>query len=86
MPKNRPDLREQRVADGWGAPTKTRPRGDEPVHGLAVSPQADGMTILAGDLADQAALHGMLGISRDLERSVISVETAPTKSPSSTTG
>ena len=46
--------------------------------GLTVSPEPDGTTLLAGRLADQAALHGLLAAIRDLGLSLISVETIDT--------
>ena len=46
--------------------------------GLTVSPEPDGTTLLAGQLADQAALHGLLAAIRDLGLSLISVETVDT--------
>ena len=41
--------------------------------GLAVTPSVDGNTLLAGPLADQAALHGVLMKIRDLGLTLISV-------------
>lgn len=34
--------------------------------GMTLSPQADGTTVIAGPVADQAALHGLLRTVRDL--------------------
>jgi hypothetical protein len=50
---------------------------------LAVAPAADGTTLVSGELADQAAVHGLLASIRDLGLSLISVETAaiPSASP-----
>jgi len=42
--------------------------------GLTVSPEPDGTTLLAGRLADQAALHGLLAAIRDLGFSVGTVD------------
>jgi hypothetical protein len=42
--------------------------------GLAMTVAADGTTILAGPLVDQAALHGLLRKIRDLGLVLISVE------------
>jgi hypothetical protein len=41
--------------------------------GLAVSEQGDGTTVIAGHVADQAALHGLLGRVRDLGIPLVSV-------------
>jgi hypothetical protein len=61
------------LAPGWSAVL-----GD-----LAVVPEADGTTLVSGELPDQAAVHGLLGSIRDLGLSLISVETAaiPPSSP-----
>ncbi|MGZ6036232.1 MAG: hypothetical protein ACXWLG_12355 [Myxococcaceae bacterium] len=50
---------------------------------LAVVAEADGTTLVRGELADQAALHGLLAAIRDLGLSLISVETVATTLPSS---
>ena len=42
---------------------------------LAVAADPDGTTLVTGELADQAALHGLLGSIRDLGLSLISVDT-----------
>lgn len=42
---------------------------------LAVAAEPDGTTLVSGELADQAALHGLLAAIRDLGLSLISVET-----------
>jgi hypothetical protein len=41
--------------------------------GMTLTPGADGTTVLLGDLADQAALHGVLGALRDLGLPLLSV-------------
>jgi hypothetical protein len=46
-------------------------------EGWAVSREGDGTTTLRGDVADQAALHGLLGRIRDLGATLLSVEAAP---------
>ena len=42
--------------------------------GLAITPQADGETLLAGPVADQCALHGLLAKICDLGLPLLSVE------------
>jgi hypothetical protein len=42
--------------------------------GFAITPQADDETLLAGPVADQAALHGLLGKIRDLGLPLLSVQ------------
>ena len=49
---------------------------------LAVAAESDGTTLVSGELADQAALHGFLAAIRDLGLSLISVETFAIPSPS----
>jgi hypothetical protein len=41
---------------------------------MQVTPEAGGTTVLAGPVADQAALHGLLGKIRDLGLILISVQ------------
>ena len=51
---------------------------------LAVAARPDGTTLVSGDLADQAAVHGLIDAIRDLGLSLISVETVaipPSSSP-----
>ena len=43
--------------------------------GLSFTHDGDGTTLLAGQLADQAALHGVLNKIRDLGLPIISVQT-----------
>ena len=43
--------------------------------GLSFTHDSDGTTLLAGQLADQAALHGVLNKIRDLSLPIISVQT-----------
>ncbi|MBN2389074.1 MAG: hypothetical protein JXR84_00025 [Anaerolineae bacterium] len=42
--------------------------------GFTITPQADGTTLLAGPVADQAAVHGLLGKIRDLGLPLLSVK------------
>ena len=42
-------------------------------EGMAVTPEAGGDTLLTGELADQAALHGLLKKVRDLGLPLIAV-------------
>jgi hypothetical protein len=49
---------------------------------LGVAAEPDGTTLVSGELADQAALHGLLATIRDLGLSLISVETIAIPSPS----
>jgi hypothetical protein len=42
---------------------------------LAVAAEPDGTTLVSGELADQAAVHGFLAAIRDLGLSLISIET-----------
>jgi hypothetical protein len=41
--------------------------------GLTVCPDIDGTTLISGPVADQAALHGLLGRVRDLGLPLVSV-------------
>ena len=43
-------------------------------EGLAIDPQADGTTILQGEVTDQSALYGILARLRDLGLELLSVE------------
>jgi hypothetical protein len=53
---------------------------------LAVAVEPDGTTLVSGELADQAAVHGLLAAIRDLGLSLISVETVAIPTPSSSAG
>lgn len=48
---------------------------------LDCAPESDGTTRISGELADQAALHGLLATIRDLGLSLISVETTADPEP-----
>jgi hypothetical protein len=60
-----------------------RVRGLLPSHwttwfdGFAIKPAADGTTLITGQVADQAALHGVLQALRDLGLPLLSVTQAP---------
>jgi hypothetical protein len=41
--------------------------------GLSLSHESDGTTVISGSVADQAALHGLLGKVRDLGLPLVSV-------------
>jgi hypothetical protein len=43
-------------------------------HGLTVTPQANGETLLIGSVADQCALHGLLAKICDLGLPLLSLE------------
>ena len=43
------------------------------LEGLALTRENDGTTMLTGQLADQAALHGVLNKIRDLNLPIVSV-------------
>jgi hypothetical protein len=45
---------------------------------LTLVAEPDGSTLLLGELADEAAVHGLLATIRDLGLSLVSVETAST--------
>jgi hypothetical protein len=49
------------------------PRWSEWFGGLTLTHTKDGQTVLAGPIADQAALHGLLGKMLDLNVTLISV-------------
>jgi len=49
-------------------------RWAEWLEGLTLTNESDGTTLLAGLLADQAALHGVLNKLRDLGLPIISVQ------------
>jgi hypothetical protein len=53
---------------------------------LTVAAEPDGTTLLTGELADQAALHGLLGWMRDLGLALISVDTVAITPSASQTG
>ena len=49
-----------------GVKAKLDPKWSDWFDGFTVTPQADDKTLLAGSVADQAALHGLLAKIRDL--------------------
>lgn len=48
---------------------------------MAIAPQPDGETLLTGPLPDQAALHGVLKLIRDLGLPLLSVAEADADTP-----
>jgi hypothetical protein len=50
--------------------------------GLMVLHEANGQTVLTGEIVDQAALHGLLSKVRDLHLTLISVSPLETESSS----
>jgi hypothetical protein len=52
------------------------------LSGLEVIHEANGETVLTGDVVDQAALHGLLSKVRDLHLTLISVNPLEEDSPS----
>lgn len=42
--------------------------------GMEITTEPGGVTVIAGDVADQAALHGLLARVRDLALSLLSVQ------------
>jgi len=53
---------------------------------LSVAAEPDGTTLVSGELADQAAVYGLLAAIRDLGLSLVAVETVAVPSPSTTGG
>jgi hypothetical protein len=53
---------------------------------LAVATEPDGTTIVSGELADEAAVHGLVAAIRDLGLSLISFEAVATPRTPTTTG
>ncbi len=49
------------------------PRWADRFEGLAISPEANGDTLLTGPVVDQSALHGLLRNVRDLGLPLLSV-------------
>ncbi|WP_426572376.1 hypothetical protein [Aquihabitans sp. McL0605] len=52
---------------------RLHPRWSDRFDGLAVSAQADGTTLIRGEVVDQAALHGLLRRVADLGLPLLSV-------------
>jgi hypothetical protein len=52
--------------------------------GLEVAPGPEGSTLVGGELADQAALHGVLDAIRDLGLSLVSITAAAEQRPKRT--
>jgi hypothetical protein len=49
--------------------------------GLSIRYEDDGTTVLAGVLADQAALHGRLAAVRDLALTLVAIRSRPVRGP-----
>lgn len=49
--------------------------------GMRITDEPGGVTVIAGEVADQAALHGMLAKVRDLGLQLISVQRTSKKPP-----
>lgn len=49
--------------------------------GMQITNEPGGVTVIAGEVADQAALHGMLAKVRDLGLQLISVQRTSKKPP-----
>ena len=49
--------------------------------GLTVTNEANGETVLRGEVVDQAALHGLLSKVHDLQLTLLSVRSVETDSP-----
>jgi len=54
--------------------------------GLMVMHEANGETVLTGEVVDQAALHGLLSKVRDLQLTLISLSPLEADSPSEENG
>lgn len=52
--------------------------------GMALTPQHDGTTVIHGLVADQSALHGLLGKLSDLGLPLVSVTTTERHRPTTT--
>lgn len=53
------------------------PDWSEWFEGMSVHHEGDDLSVLAGPVAAQAALHGLLAKARDLNRVLISINPAP---------
>ncbi|HWS34093.1 MAG TPA: hypothetical protein VN408_15285 [Actinoplanes sp.] len=67
MPADIPSLYELRIAGHF------EPRWSVWFDGLTLTAEPDGTTLLRGELADQAALHGVLQRIRDAGLSILSI-------------
>jgi hypothetical protein len=50
-------------------------------EGMTLTSESDGTTVIRGELADQAALHGLLNTLRDLGLPLLSVRQVDPSSP-----
>ena len=55
------------------------PRWSAWFDGMTVAREADGCTVIRGEVADQAALHGLIQKVRDLGLVLVSVTHSPTR-------
>ncbi|MGH8960359.1 MAG: hypothetical protein ACRDWT_04005 [Jatrophihabitantaceae bacterium] len=61
------------------------PRWAAIFDGMTLTPQDDGTTVISGPVADQSALHGLLGRLSDLGLPLVSVEAATEQAPNDRT-
>jgi hypothetical protein len=54
-------------------------------HGMEIVTDLDGITLIRGEVADQAALHGVIERVRDLGLPLLSVTSTGTTSPTGPT-
>ncbi|MFC2030094.1 hypothetical protein ACFLWA_05130 [Chloroflexota bacterium] len=64
-----------------GVKARLDPKWSDWFDGLAITPQAGDETLLAGPVADQAALHGLLAKIRDLGLPLLFIKRVEDDSP-----
>ena len=57
------------------------PRWASWFDGLTLTQEPDGTTVIRGEVADQAALHGLIQKVRDIGLPLVSVTSTPSKEP-----